>query len=258
MTRHWGTVRTTEGEVVVDWDGVVIDRSPRKFLAGQFTRSRDGRLPGRMHARFKILFFLVTPALVAIQLVWSAGSSYPLHPWLSYLIVGLPLVSTAVYHFRPTRIPRSAVTEMALDVADRELTLTYETESRVDLLRFQTGMPSGAREFGGELVTPTGHEATVQLTLPSESAVQDARTILGTTTLADEVTVREPGEHRSDGETTYRVETDRGAVFCGRCGRQVSPADNVCSACEYRLRVDASTGTGGQADRQRDSVSVHR
>jgi len=241
MGDQWGTVRTTEGELVVDDDAFRIQRTPRGFLRGQRARWRNRDRWDRLGAAGQVGAFLAFFVVLAWRLMDLAGPTAGSVPYTLFMIalsVALPLW---LHYYRETAIPLSAVEDVTVDPEERTLTITHDPMATD---------PSEGRlyyvgdDLGVSLLTPESVET--DLSLRTDDDLRAARTLLRRADLSTTV------DSASDSETTYRYETVGGVVCCPDCGRQVSPADRACSVCGTALRVEQPTDPDPRERRDRD------
>jgi hypothetical protein len=230
MGDQWGSVRTTEGELVVDDDALRIRRTPRGFLRGQRARWRNRGGWARISAAGRVSAFLTLPVFAAWRFAGLAGTTAGSVAFALFMLALSGAVPLWLHYSRETAVPLSAVEAVAIDPEDRELTVTHDP---------MAADPSEGRlyyvgdDLGWSLLTTESVET--DLSLRSDDDVRAARTLFRT---ADVVETVETADSASDTDTEYRYETVGGVVCCPDCGRQVSPADRACSVCGAALRVE--------------------
>ena len=229
MGDEWGTVRTTEGELVVGDDALRIRKTPRKFLRGQAARWRRRGYREKVSGALKVAGFLFVPLFLAGRFYDLSGRS--LDAFVVYLLL-LSVLGVGQFwarHVRGTRIPFSAVEDVALDTDDRELTITHDPTAvdEGDSRWYYLGEDPWRSVLAPERIE-------TDLSLRTDDDVRDARTTLRSAGGVDAV-VDDSGPET---ETERRFVTHSGAVFCPDCGTQVSPSDRTCPACGYGLRVE--------------------
>ncbi|MFB6227227.1 MAG: hypothetical protein ABEH88_01365 [Halobacteriales archaeon] len=233
MRGSWGTFRAETGDVSVSPDAIRIHRSPRRYLQGVGLRWRHG---DRWQRAWMVMFLLFVIGLLSIWplAMWdetidmvsrrAIGGLLLSYSWLLQMTVRFGLQS------RDVTIPLSAVTDVTLDAEERELTITHDESRRLDFSTWGAG---------------TTEES---LTLPTDDDVRDARTVLRTVDIVEEIEPSESGET----ETAYRVDERSGVLFCERCGSQVSPTHATCPACDYALQVERAVEADSRRSDRRD------
>jgi hypothetical protein len=231
MSQGWGTFHTTEGEVAVADSAIRINRSPRKFLRGQFAQWRQGSFARRIQALVRIIGFCSLP----LFFVWSLStvSEMPLGLAL-FFSLSLLLFSVVPFwstHFRETTIPLSSIEEISLDTETRELVIVQDQSGGAP--------PVDDGGFGDRILRPylgwiTGAGGSkTTLTLRSSEDIRKVKSVFRSRTSLAEFELTKPTQT----ETEYRVTSKNGVVFCADCGTQVSPSDRTCPSCGYVLRL---------------------
>lgn len=224
-TASW-QFQTTEGVVTVRHDAIVVHSRPWQFLAGQRARWRHGdrservRTVGSLVAFFGIFY-------TAFRLTEFFGQ---LASGSTRLLVTAFAAAIVVYsfwreHASDTTIPRTAIESIALDEADRELTIAHDEQQRL------------RRALSGD-------ETETSLTLPSMDDVREAKEVLQLRSFDVERV-----EDAVETVTEHRFVTRQGASFCPGCDRRVSPNDRTCGRCGTVLRYERPVGGRSSAER---------
>lgn len=240
MVEGWGTVRTASGRVTVTDDSLRIRRAPRTFLRGQLSQVRTGTVGQRIAAVAGLAGLLLAPFLLALSLAPLGGSPGPLAVLGVAVLAAASLVQFWAKYARATEIPLSAIEDVSLRRDARTLTVTHRREGRLAVL----GGDGGQRWFAPDdpMSAFEAGPSETTLTLLTDDDVREIRSVLQTRGI--------PTEEVSDAaetETTYRVDTKGGVVFCRDCGSQVSPSDRVCPACGAPLRVERSAESDSES-----------
>jgi hypothetical protein len=231
MSQGWGTFYTTEGNVVVADSAIRINRSPRKFLRGQFAQWRHGSFAQRIQALVRIIGFCSLP----LFFVWSLSTASEMTLGLGlFFSLSLLLFSVLPFwstHFRETTIPLSSIEEIILDTDTRELVIVQDQSDKAP--------PVDDGGFGDRILraylgwmTETGGSKTT-LKLRSSEDIRKVKSIFRSRKSLAEFELTNPTQTK----TEFRVVSKNGVVFCADCGKQVSPSDRTCPSCGYALRV---------------------
>ncbi len=250
MASEWGQFRTTEGEVVVTDGAIRIDRTPTGYLSAQLARWRRGSLQTRVRALARVLGLAMFAAYVLYRVHRMLSVNPGVLATLPLGFLAFTLVPFWITHGRATTIRWGEISAVTLDLEDRDLTITHEVSSRLAVAYGAVGQSSKGGAYLGTLFDPGEVRTTLRLTAAEEGRA--ARDTIRATPLESQFEVRRHGADDPEGRTVYRVETVDGVVFCERCESQVSPADETCPNCDYRLRVQRPhDGDGGPQRRGR-------
>lgn len=238
-------VRTAEGTLVVDGDGVTLDASLQGLITGVRERWRDGER--RPLAWLAVRSLSQLGLLASTVSAFGGASSGGVDIALGLQVTGIVALVSALW-YRGTRrktIPAARIRRVELDDDERELTVVYERpDGFFDALR------DGPAERSAQILP--GSVADARATIRAAGRAAGYEVAVGNQKRAggegsEERTNDQEGGSRDGSPDGRRVAVRNGAEFCEDCGLRVSPDGRDCPWCGYALGVNVKAGEGTDA-----------